>query len=87
MLIEQIFDFELRGPGPPSRGPKCTHTTYYFYDKTKISNENNVRVDYYLLLKYCTSQCVLLSPTWAKLLTKFNPKMQDFKRDLDLNCK
>ena len=27
----------------------------------------------------------LTSPTWAKLLTKFNPKMQDFKRVLDLN--
>ena len=26
------------------------------------------------------------SPTWAKSLTKFNPKMQDFKRVLDLNC-
>ena len=26
-------------------------------------------------------------PTWAKSLTKFNPKMQDFKRVLDLNCK
>ena len=26
------------------------------------------------------------SPTWAKSLTKFNLKMQDFKRVLDLNC-
>ena len=25
----------------------------------------------------------LTSPTWAKSRTKFNPKMQDFKRDLD----
>ena len=25
------------------------------------------------------------SPTWAKLLTEFNPKMQDFKRVLDLD--
>ena len=29
----------------------------------------------------------LLPPTWAKSFTKFNPKMQDFKRVLDLNCK
>ena len=28
----------------------------------------------------------LISCTWAKLLTKFNPKRQDFKRALDLNC-
>ena len=27
------------------------------------------------------------SPTWAKSLKKFNQKMQDFKRVLDLNCK
>ena len=26
-------------------------------------------------------------PTWAKSLTKLNPKMLDFKRVLDLNCK
>ena len=56
MLIEQIIEFELRGPGP------------------------------YLLLKYCTRQCTLISPIWAQSLTKFNPKMQDFKRFLDLNC-
>ena len=29
----------------------------------------------------------LAFPAWAKSLTKFNPKMQDFKRVLDLNCK
>ena len=29
----------------------------------------------------------LTSPTWAESLTKFGPKMQDFKRVLDLNCK
>ena len=35
MLIEQIIEFELGGPGPPSRS--CTFTTGNFYDKTKIS--------------------------------------------------
>ena len=58
----------------------------YFYDETKIS-EKNLRVDYYLLLKYCRTPCTLLSPTWAKSLTKFNRKMQDFKRVLALACK
>ena len=29
----------------------------------------------------------LAFPTWAKSLTKFNPKMQNFKRALGLNCK
>ena len=60
MLIEQIIEFELRGCGPPGRSyaPK----TGYFYDKTKISQEN-LRVNHYLLLKYCRRQCTLLPPT------------------------
>ena len=82
MLIEQIF--ELRGPGSPGR--ICTLITGCFHDKTIVSKENN-QLDCYLLLKYCRRQCTLLPPTWAKLLTKFNLKMQDFKRVLDLNCK
>ena len=82
MLIEQIF--ELRRPGP--HGRICTSTTGCFHDKTIISKENN-RLDCYLQLKYCRRQCTLLPLTWAKSLTKFNLKMQDCKRVLDLNCK
>ena len=82
MLIEQIF--ESRGPGPP--GHTCTPTTSCFHDKTIISWEN-IRRDCYLLLKYCRRQCTSLPLTRAKSLTKVNPKMQDFKRVLDLNCK
>ena len=48
MLIEQIIKFELEGPGPPGR--TCTPITGYSYGKTKTSQEN-LRVDYYLLLK------------------------------------
>ena len=76
MLIEQIIKFEFMGLVP--LGCICTPATGYFYDKTKISKEN-LRVDYYLLPKYCSKQCTLLSPTWAKSLTKFNTKIQDFK--------
>ena len=71
MLIEQIIEFKLKGPGPPGR--TCFLKTNCFRDKTKISQEN-LLVDYYLLLKLCTRQCTLLSPTWDKSLTKFNPK-------------
>ena len=84
MIIEQVF--ELREPGPPGRTRTCTPITGCFRDKTIISRET-IRLDCYLLLKYCKRQCTLLPPTWAKSLTKFNPKMQDFKRILDLNCK
>ena len=82
MLSEQIF--ELRGPGPP--GHICTPITGCFYDKT-ITSKENLRVDCYLLLKYCRRQRTLLPPTWAKSFKKFDPKTKDFKRVLDLNCK
>ena len=35
MLIEQIIEFEMSGPGPPGR--TCTPATGHFYDETKIS--------------------------------------------------
>ena len=53
MLIEQIIEFQLRGPGPSGR--TCTSITGLLHDKTKISKEN-LRVDYYLLLKCCRRQ-------------------------------
>ena len=76
MFIEQSIKFEFGRLVPLGR--ICAPATDYFYGKTKIS-QKNLRVDYYLLLKYCTRQCTLLSPTRAKSLTKFNTKMQDFK--------
>ena len=57
MLIKQTFD--LRGPGPPGR--ICTSITGCFHDKTIISKEN-IRLDYYTLLKYCSRRCTLLPP-------------------------
>ena len=59
MLFDPINEFELRGPGPLGR--TCTSKTGYFHDKTKIFKKY-LRVDYYLLLKYCTRQCTLLPP-------------------------
>ena len=51
MLIEQIIEFEWRGLGLLDRTCRPTLTTGYFHTKAKISKEN-LRVDYYLLLKY-----------------------------------
>ena len=82
MLIER--NFELIEPGLPGR--ICSPITGCFHNKTIISKEN-FRVVCYLLLKYCRRHCTLLPPPRAKSLTKFNPKMQDFKHVLDLNCK
>ena len=68
MLIEQIIEFELRGPGPPGR--IRTPITDLLHDKTKILKEN-LRADYYeyLQLKYCRRQCALLPPTRTKAFT------------------
>ena len=66
MLIEQIVELRLRGPGPP--GLTCTSITGYFHDKTKIYTEN-LQVDFHLLLKCCTRQCTFLSPTYTKSRT------------------
>ena len=51
MPIEQVIDFELRVGYLGLFDCTCTPITDYFYVKTKISKEN-LRVDYYLLLKY-----------------------------------
>ena len=77
MLIEQSFEF--RRSGPPGR--ICTPITGCLISKEIF------RLHCYSLLKYCRRQYTLLPPTWTKSLTKFNPKIQDFKRVLDLNCK
>ena len=49
MLIEQIIEFEWRFLELLDR--TCTLTTGYFHVKTKSSKEN-LRMNYYLLLKY-----------------------------------
>ena len=82
MLIEQIIEFKLTGSGLP--GSTCPPTTDYFYDKTKISRKSLCGL---LFTAKILRRCTLLSFAWAKSLSKFNPKMQDFKRVLDLNCK
>ena len=38
MFIEQIIEFELRGPRP--HGRTCTPTTGYLHDKIKIFKAN-----------------------------------------------
>ena len=40
MLIEQIIEFELRGPEPPGRICSLLLKTGYFHDKTKMLKAN-----------------------------------------------
>ena len=74
MLTKQSF--ELRGLGSPGR--KCTPTTGCFHDKTIISNEN-IRLDCYLLLKYCRGQCTLLPLSGSNHLQNLTPKCKILK--------
>ena len=71
MRIEQIIEFKLRGSGPLS---------HYMYDVLRQL------VIFRSTANYFKRQCNLLPPTWAKSHTKYNPKLQEFKRVLYLNC-
>ena len=51
--------------GAWTTGCICSPITGCVHDKTIISNEN-LRVDCYLLLKYCRRPCTLLPPTGTK---------------------
>ena len=69
MLFEQIF--ELRGSGPPGR--RCTTITGCFHNKTIISKQN-IRLDCYLLVNYCSRQCTLLPQPGPNHLQNLIPK-------------
>ena len=80
MLIEQIIEFESRVPGP-----LVVHIflkLVIFMTKQK-SSKANLRV-HYLMLKMWQKAMYLDFPDLGQV-TKFNPKMQDFKRVLDLS--
>ena len=84
MLIEHIIEFELRGACPPDR--TCALRVVIFMTKNKNLKEkfsNGLLFTAKILLE----AMYFTFPTWTKSLTKFNSKMQDFKRVLDLNCK
>ena len=79
MLIEQIIEFDSRMPGP-----LVVHIflkLVIFMMKQK-SSKANLRV-HYLMLKMLQKTLYLDFPDLGQV-TKFNPKMQDFKRVLDL---
>ena len=79
MLIEQIIEFESRVPGP-----LVVHIflkLVIFMTKQK-SSKANLRA-HYLMLKTWHKAMYLYFPDLGQV-TKFNPKMQDSKRVLDL---
>ena len=79
MLIEQIIEFESRMPGP-----LVVHVflKLVIFMTIQKSSKANLRV-HYLMLKMLQKAMYLDFPGFGQV-TKFNPKMQDFKHVLDL---
>ena len=61
----------MEGDGQPRR--TYTPITVYFHEKMKIFTEN-LRVDYYLLLRHCRRQCALLPLLGPNHLQNLAPK-------------
>ena len=78
MLIEQIIQFESSPPGP---------LVEHIFPKLVIfMTQQNSQVNLgakYLMLKMLQKKIYLASPDLGQI-TKFNPKMQDFKQVLNL---
>ena len=80
MLIEQIIEFESRVPWSlVVHIPK----TGYFHDKTKIFKGKSSSA-LFNAKNVAESNVAYLNFPDLGHVTKFNPKMQDFKRVLDL---
>ena len=83
MFIEQIIEFELRGPGPSGR--TCNAKTGYFHGKKKISKKNKPSCESLLTAEYvyCKRQYIFFPFAWTKSVTKFVKKCYV----LNVNCK
>ena len=85
MLIERIIELQLRGPGPP--GEHVFLQLVIFMTKQK-----SLRKIFEWIVIYCCNVARDHAPYFPlpgpnHLQLKFNSKMQDVKRVLDLNCK
>ena len=74
MLIEQIIEFELRVPIGLWALVVYVFLKLVIFTKQKSPRQNH-RLKYYLV--YRRWQYIVLPMTWAKSLTKFNPKLQN----------
>ena len=70
-------------------GPLAVHALLQlviFMTKQNLLEKSSTEL-MFTAYKYSRMQCTLFLPTWVKSLTKFYPKLQDFKRVLGLNLK
>ena len=72
MLIKQIIEFKLRGLGPTDS--TCSPKLVVFMSKQKKYLKENLRMDYYLLLKYCRRQCILFPLPEPNHVQNLTPK-------------
>ena len=71
MLIEQIIEFEWKGPGPPNC--TCAPITSYFHDKRKISKKKSMSALLYFAKTLLEAMC--LTSSYLDQITKFSTKM------------
>ena len=84
MLIEQVFEFQLKGSGPPGRKYALQLIIFITKQNNDVQGKFSSGI---VFTKILQEVMYLTSPTWAKSLIKFNTKMQYFYLVLDLNCK
>ena len=80
--MERNIEFELRG-----LGPFFAHVLLklgIFNAKQKFSRQ--ISSELLFTAKILQESSILLLPTWGTSLIKLNPKMQNFKLILNLNC-
>ena len=75
MLVEQIIEFELRGPR--LHGCTCNPKTGHYCDNIKIA-EANFRVNYYSPLKILQKAMYLIFPYLGQATYKIEPKSARF---------
>ena len=80
MFIAQFIEFESRVPGP-----LVVHIflKLILFMTKQNSSKTNLKVHYFIMLKMLQKAKYLDFPDLGQV-TKFNSKMQDFKRVLDL---
>ena len=83
MLIKQIIKFELRGPGPLA--VRVLYNWLFSWQNKNLKGKSSNGLLF--TAKTLLEAMYLTFPIWTKSLKKLNPKMKDFKRVLDLNCK
>ena len=79
MLIEQIIDFELRGPGPPGRISSSSYWVFSYMKKQKLPRNIVQWIILLLTAKILQEPMYLTSPYPGQITYKILPQSARFK--------